>query len=58
MGEGLGVRTSALLTKMDNPIGKTVGNALEVMEAVECLNGGGPNDLLEVTLKLGNTLFL
>ena len=52
LAESLGLHASALLTAMDEPLGCTVGNALEVREAVECLRGGGPPDLREVTLDL------
>ncbi|MFP3905615.1 MAG: thymidine phosphorylase [Acidimicrobiales bacterium] len=52
LGEAHGVRTSALLTAMDTPLGLTAGNALEVQEAVDVLAGGGPPDLVEVTLAL------
>jgi len=47
-----GLRASALLTGMDEPLGVAVGNALEVRETIECLSGGGPADLREVTLAL------
>lgn len=52
LGEAHGVRTAALLTRMDTPLGRTAGNALEVRESVETLAGGGPEDLVEVTLAL------
>ncbi len=52
LGAEHGVRTSALLTRMDTPLGRAVGNAVEVGEAVETLSGGGPPDLVEVTLAL------
>ena len=50
---GLGTKAVALLTKMDNPIGKTVGNSLEVKESLDCLHGKGPADLEELVTKLG-----
>jgi len=56
LGEANGVRTRALLTAMDTPLGLTVGNALEVAEAVECLAGGGPPDVREVTLALAREM--
>jgi thymidine phosphorylase len=52
LGEEHGVRTSALLTRMDTPLGRAVGNAVEVEEAVATLSGRGPPDLAEVTLAL------
>ena len=52
LGEAHGVRTAALLTGMDTPLGCAAGNALEVRESVEILAGGGPADLVEVTLAL------
>ncbi len=51
-GNSLGVRTSYLLTPMDEPLGESAGNALEVAECVRCLQGGGPADLEELTLDL------
>jgi pyrimidine-nucleoside phosphorylase len=50
LGEGAGRRTVALITAMDNPLGRSVGNALEVQEALEALTGKGDQELLEVSL--------
>ena len=52
LGTEHGVRTRALVTRMDAPLGRAVGNALEVAEAVAALSGEGPADLMEVTLAL------
>ncbi len=52
VGDGMGVKVSHLLSPMDEPLGCAVGNALEVAEAVETLQGRGPNDLVELTLDL------
>ena len=52
LAESEGLRATALLTAMEQPLGQTIGNALEVREAVDCLRGGGPADLREVTLAL------
>lgn len=52
LGTASGVRTVALLTDMSTPLGLTVGNALEVGEAVEVLAGGGPADVVTLTLAL------
>lgn len=56
VGNGVGIRTSALLTAMDNPIGRTIGNALEVHEALDCLRGQGPSDLHQLVTNLGGEL--
>ncbi len=56
LGSEHGVRTSALLTRMDTPLGCAVGNAVEVEEAVAVLSGGGPADLIEVTLALAREM--
>jgi pyrimidine-nucleoside phosphorylase len=56
VGRGAGVETHALLNPMDEPLGRTAGNALEVAECVEVLRGGGPEDLIELTLELAAKL--
>jgi pyrimidine-nucleoside phosphorylase len=53
LGTAAGVATTALLTDMDAPLGCAVGNAMEVAECVEVLRGGGPPDLVEVSVALG-----
>ena len=52
VGELMGVQMSCLLSPMDEPLGRTVGNALEVAECVEILQGGGPDDLVQLILDL------
>lgn len=52
LGKAHGVPTRALLTDMDCPLGATVGNSLEVEETLEVLAGGGPPDVVELTLRL------
>ncbi|HWH99828.1 MAG TPA: thymidine phosphorylase [Propionibacteriaceae bacterium] len=56
LGTAEGVRTVALLTDMSTPLGLTVGNALEVREAVEVLAGGGPPDVVELTVALAREM--
>ncbi|GAA4568214.1 thymidine phosphorylase [Planotetraspora kaengkrachanensis] len=56
LGTDAGVRTVALLTAMDRPLGYAVGNALEVEEAVEVLAGGGPSDVVELTVRLAREM--
>lgn len=59
IGESSGRRTAALITDMDIPLGNNIGNALEVIEAVETLKGQGPEDLTEICIRLaGNMLYL
>jgi pyrimidine-nucleoside phosphorylase len=52
VGNLMGVKVTHLLTPMDEPLGRTVGNALEVSESVEVLQGGGPADLVKLVLDL------
>ncbi len=54
IGKNAGKRTVALITDMDRPLGYAIGNSLEVIEAVETLNGRGPADLTEVCLALAS----
>ncbi|WP_304451158.1 thymidine phosphorylase [Nocardiopsis sp. YSL2] len=56
IGNDNGVRTVALLTEMGTPLGRAVGNALEVAEAVEVLSGGGPADVVRLTVELGREM--
>ncbi|BDZ45850.1 thymidine phosphorylase [Naasia aerilata] len=56
LGRDAGVATSALLTDMSIPLGLTIGNALEVREAVEVLAGGGPADVVELTVELARAM--
>lgn len=56
LGTDAGVRTVALLTNMQTPLGLTAGNALEVRESVEVLAGGGPQDVVELTLTLAREM--
>jgi pyrimidine-nucleoside phosphorylase/thymidine phosphorylase len=52
IGRELGKPVQALITSMDAPLGRAVGNAVEVWESIECLKGRGPDDLMEVSLEL------
>jgi thymidine phosphorylase len=56
LGTDAGVRTTALLTDMATPLGLTAGNAIEVTESVEVLAGGGPADVVELTLALAREM--
>jgi thymidine phosphorylase len=56
LGRAHGVRTVALLTGMSTPLGRAVGNAVEVTEALEVLAGGGPPDVVELTLALAREM--
>lgn len=56
LGTDHGVATVAQLTSMNQPLGRAVGNALEVIESVDVLKGAGPNDVRELTLSLARTM--
>jgi len=58
VGNRMGVRTSALVTDMNQPLGRLVGNGVEVDESLDVLRGGGPRDLIELTLALGAELLI
>jgi pyrimidine-nucleoside phosphorylase/thymidine phosphorylase len=58
IGRALGKPVRVVLTDMHAPLGRAVGNALEVREAIECLRGGGPADLMEVSLALAAEMLL
>jgi len=56
IGNDAGVTTRALLTAMDVPLGRTAGNALEVQESIDVLAGGGPGDVVELTVTLAREM--
>jgi len=56
LGKRAGVKTRALITAMDVPLGLTAGNALEVREAIEVLSGGGPADIVELTIVMAREM--
>ncbi len=58
LGEAHGVATVALITAMDSPLGRAAGNAIEVEESVDVLRGGGPDDLVAVTLALAQEMLI
>lgn len=58
IGRSLGKRMRALITRMDQPLGRAVGNALEVAECVRCLKGEGPPDLMDLSVELAAEMVL
>ncbi len=58
IGRNLGKSVVALLTRMDQPLGKAVGNAVEVAESLACLRGEGPADLMKLSLELAAEMVL
>ncbi|NUR55040.1 MAG: thymidine phosphorylase, partial [Acidobacteria bacterium] len=58
IGEDAGVRTEALLTAMDAPLGRAVGNALEIIECIETLQGRGPKDVEALSVELAGRMLI
>ncbi|MDP6518988.1 MAG: thymidine phosphorylase, partial [Planctomycetota bacterium] len=58
LGRRLGVRTTALLTSMDQPLGAACGHAVEIVESLDCLAGGGPDDLAALVRLCGGEMLL
>jgi pyrimidine-nucleoside phosphorylase len=56
IGEEAGKKTVAYITDMNSPLGRTVGNWLEIVECIDCLKNKGPNDLMEITHLLSGTM--
>jgi len=56
IGNAAGVKTKALLTNMEQPLGKAAGNALELRQAIEVLNGAGPQDVIDLTVELATEM--
>ena len=57
-GEGLGRKVTALITDMDQPLGKEVGNFLEVEETIRCLQGKGPSDIVDLACRLAGWMLV
>jgi len=58
IGNHLGKKTIALLSNMDEPLGKNIGNALEIKEVIQTLKGNGPDDLTELCIEIGSHMML
>jgi len=55
-GKRIGIRTTALLVRMDTVLGQNVGNTLEIAEALECLEGRGPTAVIDIVCTAGRSL--
>lgn len=58
IGQAMGKRVAAMVTNMDQPLGRAVGNAVEVAESIACLRGEGPQDLMSLSLELAASMVL
>jgi pyrimidine-nucleoside phosphorylase len=58
IGRELGRRTAAVLSNMNEPLGKAIGNSIEILEVIEALQGNGPDDLMEVCMELGSWMLI
>ncbi|MCR5595999.1 MAG: pyrimidine-nucleoside phosphorylase [Lachnospiraceae bacterium] len=58
IGKGAGRRTKAVISDMDQPLGRAVGNAIEVREAIETLKGNGPDDFTRLCMELGSRMLI
>lgn len=58
IGTSFGKRTIGFITDMNQPLGYTIGNWIEIVESLDCLNGSGPDDVMELTYVLGGTMVM
>ena len=58
IGEAFNINTDIVYTNMNQPLGKYAGLRCEILESIDCLNGNGPSDLIEITLELGSKILI